>query len=190
VGASRAVNGEVVGLQSLGRGLDGRLRVKRSLPLRLRATATADLARNEQSVARATGPGIYASVIRGRGYELELARPLGTVWTASILSRHRRDVDMTRGGFQDAWSVGPSARCAGERLRVDGTLSYGRLEQRGEYAPAGRYLTAPLGPRVDMDLLGEYRAGDRISLSLGWNGSRVEGRPTNYTGRFELRSTF
>lgn len=128
--------------------------------------------------------------MRGRGYELELARAIGAAWTTSLVSRHRRDVDMTRGGYQDAWSVGPSARCAGARLRLDGTATYGRLDQHGTYAPAGRYLIAPLGPRVDVDLLGEYRAGDRISLSLGWNGSRVEGRPTTYTGRFELRSTF
>lgn len=190
LGATRDVSGELAGLESRGRGVDGRLRVKRALPLRLRATATADLARNEEAVARAGGGGVYASVVRGRGYELELARPFGPAWTASVVSRHRRDVDMTRGGFQDAWSVGPSARCAGERLRLDGTASYGRLEQHGAYAPAGRFLVAPLGPRVDLDLRGEYRAGDRVSLSVGWNGSRVEGRPATYTGRFELRSTF
>ncbi|HYJ33231.1 MAG TPA: hypothetical protein VE326_08425 [Candidatus Binatia bacterium] len=190
VGTSRDVSGELTGLESRGRGMDGRLRVKRVLPLGLRATATADLSRNEQAVARDDGAGVYASLVRGRGYELELARAIGAVWTASLVSRHRRDVDMTRGGYQDAWSVGPSARCAGARLRLDGSASYGRLDQHGTYAPAGRYLIAPLGPRVDVDLLGEYRAGDRISLSLGWNGSQVEGRPTTYTGRFELRSSF
>jgi hypothetical protein len=190
LGTTRDVSGELTGLESRGRGVDGRLRVKRALPLRLRATATADLSRNEQSVARDDGAGVYASIVRGRGYELELARPLGSIWTASVVSRHRRDVDLSRGGFQDAWSIGPSARCAGERLRLDGSASYGRLDQHGAYAPAGRYLVAPLGPRVDMDLRGEYRAGDRVSLSLGWNGSRVKGRPTTYTGRFELRSTF
>ena len=190
VGARRDVSGEVTGLRSRGDGVDGRLRVRRALPLRLRATATADLARNQAAVARDTGPEAYASIVRGRGYELELARPLGAAWTLSLLSRHRRDVDMTRGGYQDAWSVGPSARCAGERLRLDGTASYGRLDQSGSYAPAGRYLVAPLGARVDVDLRGEYRAGDRVSLSVGWNGARVEGRPTTYAGRFELRSTF
>lgn len=190
LGASRDVSGELTGLESRGRGVDGRLRVKRVLPLGLRATATADLARNEQAVAREDGAGVYGSIVRGRGYELELARAIGTAWTASWISRHRRDVDMTRGGYQDAWSLGPSARCAGARLRLDGSATYGRLDQYGPYAPAGRYLVAPLGPRVDVDLLGEYRAGDRISLSLGWNGSRVEGRPVTYTGRFELRSTF
>jgi hypothetical protein len=189
-GARRDVNGEVTGLRSRGRGWDGKLQVKRALPLRLRATATAVLDRNEESVAREDGEGVYASILRGRGYELELARPVGAIWTVSLLSRHRRDVDMTRGGYQDAWSVGPSARCAGERLRLDGTATYGRLDDYGSYAPAGRYLVAPLGPRVDVDLRGEYRAGDRISLSLGWTGSRVEGRPTTYTGRLELRSAF
>jgi len=189
-GTTRDVNGEVTGLASHGRGHDGRLRVKRALPLRLRATVTADLSRNEQSVERDDGGDPYASVVRGRGYELELARPIGALWTTSVVGRHRRDVDMTRGGFQDAWSIGPSARCAGERLRLDGTASYGRLEQRGTYAPAGRYLVAPLGPRVDLDFRGEYRAGDRIVLSIGWTGSRVEGQAASYNGRFELRSTF
>ncbi|MGE5179124.1 MAG: hypothetical protein ACM3PF_08540 [Bacteroidota bacterium] len=189
-GASRNVNGEVTGLRTRGRGWDGKLQVKRALPLRLRATATAVLDRTEQSVARDDGEGVYGSIVRGRGYELEVARPVGTIWTVSVLSRHRRDADLTRGGYQDAWSVGPSARCAGERLRLDGTATYGRLDDYGAYAPAGRYLVAPLGPRVDVDLRGEYRAGDRISLSLGWTGSRVEGRPTTYTGRVELRSAF
>jgi hypothetical protein len=190
VGMRHDVSGEVTGLSSRGDGIDGTLRVSRALPLRVKATAAADLARNEQSVARTQDSGAYASIVRGRGYEMELARPLGAAWTLSLLSRHRRDVDMTRGGYQDAWSVGPSARCAGERLRLDGTATYGRLDQRGNYAPAGRYLVAPMGARVDMDLRGEYRAGDRVSLSLGWTGSRVERRPTTYTGRFELRSTF
>ena len=190
VGMSRDVSGELAGLESRGSGRDGRLRVKRALPLGLRATASADLSRNRESVERADSAGAYASLVRGRGYELELARAIGTLWTASIVSRHRRDADITRGGYQDAWSVGPSARCAGERLRLDGTATYGRLDQYGSYAPAGRYLIAPLGPRVDLDLRGEYRAADRISLSLGMTGSRVEGRPTNYSGRFELRSTF
>jgi len=191
VGTRRDVSGEVTGLESRGDGVDGSLRVSRALPLRVKATAAADLARNQQAVSRdGNRDAAYASIVRGRGYELELARPLGPAWTLSLLSRHRRDVDMTRGGYQDAWSVGPSARCAGQRLRLDGTATYGRLDQRGNYAPAGRYLVAPMGARVDMDLRGEYRAGDRVSLSLGWTGSRVERRPTTYTGRFELRSTF
>lgn len=190
VGARRDVSGEVAGLSSRGRGVDGRLRVRRALPLRLRATATADLSRNEQTVTREEEADDYASIVRGRGYELELARPIGPAWTLSLLGRHRRDVDMTRGGFQDAWSIGPSARCAANRLRLDGSATYGRLDQKGNYAPAGRYLVAPLGPRVDVDLLGEYRAADRISLSLGWNGSHTERGPTTYTGRLELRSTF
>jgi hypothetical protein len=190
VGARRDVSGEIAGLHSRGEGRDGRLRVRRALPLRFRATASADLSRNEQAVAREDGSGDAASVVRGRGYELELSRPLDARWTLSVISRHRRDVDMARGGFQDAWSVGPAARSAGERLRLDGRASYGRLEQRGDYAPAGRYLIAPLGARLDVDLLGEYRAGDRVSVSLGWNGASVEGRPTTYNGRLELRSSF
>jgi hypothetical protein len=70
LGTTRDVSGELTGLESRGRGVDGRLRVKRALPLRLRATATADLSRNEQSVARDDGAGVYASIVRGRGYEL------------------------------------------------------------------------------------------------------------------------
>ena len=141
-------------------------------------------------MTREDGSSTSASVVRGRGYELELARSLDALWTLSVISRHRRDVDMGWGGYQDAWSVGPALRCAGDRIRLDGKAAYGRFDQRGVYAPAGRYLVAPLGARVDVDLLGEYRAGDRVSISMGWNGASVARRPTTYTGRVELRANF
>ena len=189
-GARRDVSGEIAGLHSAGEGRDGSLRIRKSLPLRVRATASTNLSRNELAVTREDGSSTSASVLRGRGYELELARAVDALWTLSVVSRHRRDVDMGWGGYQDAWSVGPALRCAGDRIRLDGKAAYGRLDQRGVYAPAGRYLIAPLGARVDVDLLGEYRAGDRVSISMGWNGASVERRPTTYTGRVELRANF
>ncbi|HEX7079014.1 MAG TPA: hypothetical protein VF363_11375, partial [Candidatus Eisenbacteria bacterium] len=190
VGTSRDVNGEVAGLRSRGRGSDGRLRVRAPMPLRLRASATADLSRNEQSSLRLDGQGDYSSIVRGRGYELEISRVLGSAWTLSVLSRHRRDVDLSHGGYQDAWSVGPTARCATERLRFDGRVSYGRLDVFGPYAPAGRYLVAPPGGRIDYDLQSEVRMAERLSLSLDVNGARVERGPLTYVGRLELRSSF
>jgi hypothetical protein len=189
-GARRDVSGEIAGLSSEGEGRDGSLRIRQTLPLRVRATASTSLSRNELTVTREDGSSSSASIVRGRGYELELARALDQVWTLSVLSRHRRDVDMGWGGYQDAWSIGPALRCAGDRIRLDGKAAYGRLDQRGVYAPAGRYLIAPLGARLDVDLLGEYRAGDRVSISMGWTGASVEQRPTTYTGRLELRANF
>ncbi|MGE5175455.1 MAG: hypothetical protein ACM3JJ_03695 [Hyphomicrobiales bacterium] len=189
-GVSRTVNGELAGLQSRGDGRDGRLRVRAPLPLRLRATATADLSRNTQTSERTDGAGDYSSIVRGRGYELEVARTLDRAWTVSLLGRHRRDADLTRGGYQDAWSVGPTARCATERLRFDARASYGRLDIHGPYAPAGRYLVAPLGRRIDYDLGSECRMGERLSLSLHVNGDQVERGPLTYVGRLELRSYF
>jgi hypothetical protein len=193
VGARRDVSGEVEGLRSRGDGSDARLRIRCALPLRLRATATADVARAVQATRAASTDGrsdVYRSVTRGRGYEVDLSRALGTAWTVSLLSRHRRDADLTGGGFQDNWSAGPTARCAGSRLRLDGRALYGRTEERGAYAPAGRYLVVPPGARLDYDLLGEYRVGERLSVSMTWSGAKIESRRNTYSGRFELRSYF
>lgn len=189
-GVRREVVGEVAGLSSRNAGNDGRLRIRGALPLRLRGVATADLSRASNASTRTDGPGSYRSRSRGRGYELELSRPAGPGWTLSLLGRHRRDVDLTSGGYQDNWSVGPVARCAGSRFRLDARALTGRTEETGRYAPAGRYVAPALGRRLDYDLLSEYRIGERVSISATLSGAKVESRRNTYTGRFELRSYF
>jgi hypothetical protein len=189
-GVRREVVGEVAGLSNRSDGNDARLRVRGALPLRLRATATADLSRASNASTRTDGPGGYRSRTRGRGYELELSRPAGPGWTLSLLGRHRRDADLTSGGYQDNWSIGPVARCAGSRFRLDARALAGRTDETGRYAPAGRYVASALGRRLDYDLLSEYRIGERVSISATLSGAKVEQRRNTYTGRFELRSYF
>lgn len=189
-GVRRDVVGEVAGLSSRSSGRDGRLRLRGALPLRLRAMATADLTRALSASTRNDGMGEYRSLIRGRGYEVELSRPAGAGWTISLLGRHRRDADLTSGGYQDNWSVGPVARSAGSRFRLDARALQGRTEETGRFAPAGRYIASALGRRLDYDLLGEYRVGERVSISASLSGAKVESRRNTYTGRFELRSYF
>jgi len=190
VGLRRDVVGEVAGLASRSTGDDARLRLRAALPLRLRGVATADMSWSTHASTRAGAPGEFRSRGRGRGYELELSRSAGPGWTISLLGRHRRDVDLTSGGYQDNWAIGPVARCAGSRFRLDARALTGRTEDVGTYAPAGRYLAAPLGRRLDYDVLGEYRVGERVSLSASLSGAKVESRRNTYTGRFELRSYF
>jgi hypothetical protein len=190
VGLRRDVIGEVAGLSSRSAGDDARLRLRGALPLRVRGVATADLSWSTHASTRDDDAGAYRSRARGRGYELELSRPAGPGWTISLLGRHRRDVDLTSGGYQDNWAVGPVARCAGSRFRLDARALQGRTEEVGPYAPAGRYLATPLGHRLDYDVLGEYRVGDRVSVSASLSGAKVESRRNTYTGRFELRSYF
>ena len=189
-GVHRDVVGEVAGLSSRSGGGDARVRLRGALPLRLRGVATADLSRNLSASTRVDGDGEYRSLARGRGYELELSRPAGPGWTVSLLGRHRRDVDLTHGGYQDNWAIGPVARCAGSRFRLDARALQGRTEEAGRFAPAGRYVASTLGRRLDYDVLGEYRVGERVSISATLSGAKVESRPNTYTGRFELRSYF
>ena len=152
-------------------------------------TVTYDRAR--QSIARDDSTDAYASQMRGRGAEGEIARELRGFGQVSILARQRRDIDLTHGGYFDLWSAGPTARyAAGAKLRIDARALYGWSSQHGAYAPPGLYTTAPVGGRLDYDLLGEYRIHDRVSLSLNWTGFQAPNRPAYYTGRFELKGSF
>jgi hypothetical protein len=183
--------GEIEALHSRRDAWDTKLSVRHPLPLRLRAAATAAYDGSLQSVRRDDTGEERRSILRGRAFELEVSRELRRDWSVSILSRQRRDIDMTHGGFFDLWSVGPTARyAAGARLRLDGRTLWGWSAQQGGYSPPGLYLAAPLGSRLDYDFLGEYRVRDNMSLSLSWTGFKAPKRAAYYTGRFELRGTF
>ena len=191
VGVSRDQNGEIDALRTRREGLDSRLSVRHPLPGRLRASASAAYNHSLQSIERVeTGEELRAE-LRGRGFELEVSRELRRDWTLSMLSRQRRDVDMTNGGYFDLWSVGPTARyAAGARLRLDGSALWGWSAQQGVYAPPGLYAPPVVGSRVDYDFLGECRLRDQVSLSLSWAGFKSPGREGYYTGRFELKGSF
>ncbi len=191
LGFRRDRTGEIESLQSRRDAFDGRVTVRHPLPAKLRAAASATYDRALQATRRADTGEEYRSLVRGRGYELEISRELRASWSVSLLSRQRRDIDMTHGGLFDTWSVGPTARyAAGARLRLDGRALWGWSEQRGAYSPPGLYVAAPVGSRVDYDFLGEYRVRDRISFALSWAGFKAASRPGFYTGRLELRSAF
>ena len=191
VGFRRDQNGETDSLESRKDATDGKLTLRHSLPLRLRATASAAYDWTVQSIRRPDTGASYESHLRGRGFELEIARELRSSWTVSLLSRQRRDIDVTNGGLFDLWSVGPTARyAAGGKLRVDGRTLWGWSSQTGSYAPPGLYVAAPVGNRLDYDFLGEYRVRERISLALTWTGYKAPSRPGFYTGRFELKGSF
>lgn len=191
LGVSRDQNGEIEALRSERNALDGRLSLRYPLPGRLRAAASAMYNRALQSIVRVDTGEEAVAQLRGRGFELELSRELRREWSVSILSRQRRDIDVSHGGYFDLWSVGPTARfAAGPRLRLDGRVLWGWSDQEGLYAPPGLYTTTALGRRIDYDFLGECRLRDRISLSLGWTGFKAPGREGYYTGRFELRGSF
>jgi hypothetical protein len=191
LGVSRDQNGEIESLRTRRSGLDSRLTVRHPLPGRLRATASAAYDRSEQSIELVQTGDAVASTLRGRGFELEISRELRREWTVSVLSRQRRDVDMSHGGYFDLWSVGPTARySSGARLRIDGRMLQGWSSQQGAYAPPGLYAPATLGRRIDYDFLGEYRVHDQVSLSLSWTGFKAPRQPAYYTGRFELKGSF
>jgi hypothetical protein len=191
IGLRRDVNGEIDSLESRRDLSDARITLRHPLPGKLRATASAAYDWTSASIHRTGAERDHESLLRGRGFELEVARELRSVWTVSILSRQRRDIDITNGGVFDLWSVGPTARYGtGARLRVDGRALWGWSEQQGSYAPPGLYVAAPVGNRLDYDFLGEYRVRERISLSLSWTGTKAPNRPGFYTGRFELRGSF
>lgn len=191
VAVSKDQNSEIESLRTRRDGLDGRVTVRHPLPGRLRVAASAAYNRSLQSIERVPTGEELSSLLRGRGFEVEISRELRREWTVSLLSRQRRDIDMTHGGFFELWSVGPTARfAAGPRLRVDARLLRGWSEQQGMYAPPGLYAPATLGSRLDYDLLGECRLRDRVSLSLSWSGFKSPGREGFYTGRFELKGSF
>lgn len=183
--------GEIEELRSRRDAWDAKLSVRYPLPLKLRAAATAAYDRSLQSVRRDDSGEESRSILRGRAFELEVSRELRRDWSVSVLSRQRRDIDMTHGGYFDLWSVGPTARYAsGARLRVDGRTLWGWSTQQGGYSPPGLYLGTPAGTRLDYDFLGECRVRDNVSLSLSWSGFKAPSRAGYYTGRFELRGTF
>ena len=191
IGFRRDQNGEIDSLETRKDATDGKLTLRHSLPMRLRATASAAYDWTVQAIRRPDTGASYESHLRGRGFELEIARELRSSWTVSILSRQRRDIDVTNGGFFDLWSVGPTARYAtGGKFRIDGRTLWGWSSETGSYAPPGLYVAAPVGNRLDYDFTGEYRVRERISLVLTWTGYKAPSRPGFYTGRFELKGSF
>ncbi|HKW51106.1 MAG TPA: hypothetical protein VJQ53_05165, partial [Candidatus Eisenbacteria bacterium] len=183
--------GEIEALRTRRDAWDAKLTVRHPLPLKLRASATSAYDGAVQSVRREDTGEDLRSILRGRAFELEISRDLRRDWSVSILSRQRRDIDMTHGGYFDLWSVGPTARyAAGSRLRIDGRTLWGWSEQQGGYAPPGLYLATPAGSRLDYDFLSECRVKDNVSLSFSWTGFKAPKRAGYYTGRFELRGTF
>ncbi len=190
-GFRRERTGEIEALESRRDSWDAKLSVRHPLPLKLRAAATAAYDRSLESDRREDTGEDLRSILRGRAFELEVSRELRRDWSVSILSRQRRDIDMTHGGFFDLWSVGPTARYnLGSRLRIDGRTLWGWSAQQGSYSPPGLYLGAATGNRLDYDFLGECRVRDNVSLSLSWTGFKAPRRTGYYTGRFELRGTF
>jgi len=191
LGARRDQNGEFANLSIRRDGFDTRFQLRAPLWRNLRVTTAATLDRAAQRVRRTDATDRYESVLNGRGLELELARAVGRTWTLSGLGRSRRDRDAARGGWQETWAAGPAARCAsGGKLRVDGRALLGNTSRGGAYQPAALYTPVLLGPRVEYDLLGEYRLHQQVSLNFTWNGQKAPGRAGFYTGRFELRSYF
>ena len=191
VGYRREQNAEIEDLTTERRTGDARLTLRHPMPLGLRGTWTVAYDRAHQSIARDDSTDDYASKMRGRGVEGEIARELRGFGQVSILARQRRDIDLTHGGYLELWSAGPTARYAGgAKLRIDARALYGWSVLEGPYAPPGLYTTAPVGGRLDYDFLGEYRIHDRVSLSLNWTGFQAPNRPAYYTGRFELKGSF
>jgi hypothetical protein len=191
VAVSRDQTGEIDSLETQRKGVDGRVTVRHPLPGKLRSSVGAAYNRSLQSIEReGTGEELLTEV-RGRGFEIEVSREIRRQWTVSLLSRQRRDIDITHGGYFDLWSVGPTARfAAGPRLRLDARVLRGWSEQQGVYAPPGLYAPATFGSRLDYDLLGECRVRDHVSLMLSWSGFKAPGREGYYTGRFELKGSF
>jgi len=191
VGYHREQSSEIEGLTTERRTGDARMTLRHPIPGGLRGTWTVTYDRARQSIARQNSSDSYASQMRGRGVEGEIARELRGFGQVSILARQRRDIDLTHGGYFDLYSAGPTARyAASAKLRIDARALYGWSAQQGTYAPPGLYTTAPVGGRLDYDLLGEYRIHDRVSLSLNWTGFQAPNRPAYYTGRFELKGSF
>jgi hypothetical protein len=190
-GLRRDLTGDFENLKSRRDAADGRLRMRRSLGRGLRIATTLSWDRTQQGARRTDTPDRSRSLGRGRGMELEVTRALGPAWSVSLLSRGRGDRDATNGGSQRTWMGGPTFRCApGNRLRVDGRSLWGGTRRSGTFRPAGLYLAAPAGNRLEYDLEGEYRVKQGIALSLTWTGQSAVGRPATYTGRAELRSSF
>jgi hypothetical protein len=190
VGFRRDRSSEIELLASTRDAVDARATLRHPLPLRLRGSVTVSADRAVQSVSR-DSLGAYESTVRGRGLEAEVSREIQGLGRLSILARRREDFDITRGGSYSLWSAGPTARyAAGPRVRLDARALWGVSEQRGVYAPAGLYVAAPIGSRLDYDLTGEYRIRERIALSFGWTGFKAQSRPAYYTGRFELKGSF
>jgi hypothetical protein len=191
LGFRRDQQGEIAPLRSRRDAVDGRFGLRHPLPGRLRASWSARADRAEQEIVRFDTDQGATSLLRGRGFEMEISKDLQERWSVSVLSRQRRDADITHGGVIDTWSAGPAARyAAGARMRVDAKVLWGETVQRGAYAPPGFAVLAAPGSRLDYDVLGEYRVRDRIALSFSWTGFQSKGRPSSYTGRCELRGYF
>ena len=114
----------------------------------------------------------------------------------SVLSRQRRDADITHGGVIDTWSAGPGARyAAGARMRVDAKVLWGETVQRGAYAPPGFAVLAAPGSRVALcqvhgftwvTLEGTGTVVDdpaRVTLGAGLYAKRYWSAPPNPPGR-------
>jgi hypothetical protein len=190
-GLRRDLLGEYEAMRLRTDATDARLRLRAPLALRLRLTGSAVVDRSIRGTERQDGLPGARSELRGRGLDVEIARTLGPAWGVSLLGRARRDRDRAHASSQAAWAAGPSVRrAAAGRLRLDARALYARSSQRGLYAPSGLYLAPAIGPRVEYDLLGEYRLRDRVALSLSLQGQRRFRGPDAYTGSLELRSHF
>jgi hypothetical protein len=190
-GIRRDLQGEYAELRLRSDAGDARLRLRAPLPMRLRLTSSILLDRSFRSTCRLDGLAGSSVEITGRALDVEVGRTLGPAWGASLIARARRDLEHAHGATQTAWAAGPAVRrAAAGRLRLDARALYARTTQQGLYAPAGLYLAPALGPRIEYDMLGEYRLRDRLALTLSLTGMRRWTGPDAYTGNFELRSSF
>ena len=190
-GFRRDRTGEFENLRVVRDAHDGTLRVRNPMWGGTRLTTSATVDGSTEDSRRTDTGARFGSRIRGRGLDLELARPLNAAWSVSLIGRGRQDRDRSRGGTQEVLAAGPSARCAsGGKLRLDGRALWAHTSQRGVYQPGQYFIPPYLGNHLDYDFLGDYRLRDQVSLSLSWNGQLAAGRTAVYTGRFELRSYF
>ena len=191
VGLRRERQGDFENLRMVQDGFDTQLRIRNPVAAGLRLTSTFSWDGTEDRAYRTDAPDRFATTLRGRGVDLELARALGPAWSVSLLGRGRSDRDLTRGGRQETVAAGPSARCAaGGKLRLDGRALWAHTTRSGVYQPTAFFVPLYLGNHVDYDLIGDYRIRDQVSLNLSWNGQVASRRSAAYTGRLELRSYF
>ena len=190
-GVRRDRTGEFENLRVVRDGFDATFRVRNPLCAGVRLATSATIDGSSQTALRSDAADRFDSRSRGRGCDLELSRPLGPAWSVSMNVRGRQDRDVTRGGLQETFAAGPSARCAsGGNLRLDGRALWARTRQEGLYQPGVFFIPPLLGNHVDYDLLGDYRLRDQVSLGVSWNGQIASSRNAVYNGRLELRSYF
>ena len=190
-GARRDRTGELENLRVLRDTRDATMRVRNPLGGGFRLVTSATMDGTRETTARIDTGDRYASRLRGRGLDLEVARSLGPAWSLSWIGRGRRDFDLGQGGRRETVATGPSARCAsGGKLRVDGRTLWARTSQSGSYQPGLGFTPPLLGNHVDYDFLGDYRLKDQVSVGFSWSGQVARGRGAVYNGRFELKSYF